>query len=176
MAQLEVINVGANPNDGTGDPLRVAFEKVNNNFANLWASNFNTLEAITIGNAPNQLIFSIPVTQFTQATFQINSSDQNSNNSQNIVINAGINNSKTDVKWTGHSTTFFGNAVTRYDMAVVAGNVNLYANPIANVQLTHWIAYQVTDNPFVVGSFIMLNQGVDNALGTENLQVITTES
>jgi hypothetical protein len=32
---LEVINVGQLPNDGTGDPLRVAFDKINNNFASI---------------------------------------------------------------------------------------------------------------------------------------------
>lgn len=31
FAQLDPINIGANPNDGTGDPLRIAFEKVNAN-------------------------------------------------------------------------------------------------------------------------------------------------
>lgn len=35
MAQ-EIINIGALPNDGTGDPLRVAFTKVNNNFSSLF--------------------------------------------------------------------------------------------------------------------------------------------
>lgn len=34
----QVINLGDAANDGTGDPLRVAFEKVNNNFANVWAA------------------------------------------------------------------------------------------------------------------------------------------
>jgi hypothetical protein len=32
---LEVINIGDLPNDGTGDPLRVAFDKINNNFASI---------------------------------------------------------------------------------------------------------------------------------------------
>jgi hypothetical protein len=32
---LEVINVGILPNDGTGDPLRIAFDKINNNFASI---------------------------------------------------------------------------------------------------------------------------------------------
>ena len=32
---LEVINVGVLPNDGTGDPLRIAFDKINNNFASI---------------------------------------------------------------------------------------------------------------------------------------------
>ena len=175
MATLEVINVGATANDGQGDPLRVAFEKVNNNFANLWATGYNTLEAITIGDDPGQLIFTIPVTSFTQASFQINSSDQSSNNSQNITITASINNNKDDVKWSGHSTIFFGNAVTSYSMDVAAGNVNLYADPIANVQLVHWISYQITDDPLLVGSYLVLNQNDSNAISTENLQVITTE-
>jgi hypothetical protein len=29
---LQTINIGASANDGTGDPLRTAFEKVNENF------------------------------------------------------------------------------------------------------------------------------------------------
>ncbi len=33
----EIINTGDLPNDGSGDPLREAFEKINNNFANLFA-------------------------------------------------------------------------------------------------------------------------------------------
>ena len=35
MSTLEVINVGVLPNDGTGDPLRIAFDKINNNFASI---------------------------------------------------------------------------------------------------------------------------------------------
>jgi len=29
---IEIINIGNTPNDGTGDPIRVAFNKCNNNF------------------------------------------------------------------------------------------------------------------------------------------------
>ena len=38
MSQPIVINIGAIPNDGTGDPLRTAFNDVNINFANVWAT------------------------------------------------------------------------------------------------------------------------------------------
>ena len=38
MSQPIVINIGALPNDGTGDPLRTAFNEVNLNFANVFAS------------------------------------------------------------------------------------------------------------------------------------------
>ena len=33
----EVINVGAAPNDGQGDPIRTSFIKCNNNFGELYA-------------------------------------------------------------------------------------------------------------------------------------------
>ena len=33
------VNIGANPGDGTGDPLRVAFNTINNNFANIASGN-----------------------------------------------------------------------------------------------------------------------------------------
>jgi hypothetical protein len=34
----EVINVGAAPNDGQGDPIRTAYIKTNNNFAELYSA------------------------------------------------------------------------------------------------------------------------------------------
>jgi hypothetical protein len=36
MAQ-QVINVGSAPNDGTGDPIRTAYQKCNNNFGELFS-------------------------------------------------------------------------------------------------------------------------------------------
>ena len=176
MAQQQIINIGATANDGTGDPLRVAFEKVNNNFTNLWATGYTTLEASTTGNTPGQLIVTIPVTQFTQAVFQINSSDQTTNDSQNIVINAALNNDKTSVNWNGHSTLFFGNAVTRYSMNVSSGNVNLYVDPIVNKPLTHWVSYQVTVEPVLPGITLVLNQDNTNAISSENVQSLTIEN
>lgn len=34
----QVINIGALPNDGTGDPIRVAYSKINQNFNELFSS------------------------------------------------------------------------------------------------------------------------------------------
>jgi len=34
---IEVINVGTTPNDGTGDPIRTAYQKCNNNFGELFS-------------------------------------------------------------------------------------------------------------------------------------------
>jgi hypothetical protein len=38
MANQIIIDIGAVANDGTGDPLRTAFNYVNNNFSNIWAT------------------------------------------------------------------------------------------------------------------------------------------
>ena len=38
MAQ-QIINIGANPSDGSGDPLRVSFDKINDNFTELYSGN-----------------------------------------------------------------------------------------------------------------------------------------
>ena len=37
MAQ-QSINIGSSANDGTGDPLRTAFDKINDNFSELYGS------------------------------------------------------------------------------------------------------------------------------------------
>ena len=175
MADLQIINIGTTPNDGEGDPLRVAFQKVNNNFANLWATGFNTLESITFGNT-TQSIFEWPANAFTQATFQINSLDSDTTDSQNIVINASINGAADQVRFSAHSTTFHGNAVTNYSMDVVAGNVVLYATPFISGQGVHFIAYQVTFDPLVTGSALVINQDGNTSLITEtNQRIITTE-
>lgn len=45
----EVINVGAYGNDGTGDPLRTSFVKINNNFSQLFGT-IGTSDALFSGN------------------------------------------------------------------------------------------------------------------------------
>lgn len=175
MATLEIINIGTSPNDGAGDPLRTAFSKVNNNFANLWATGFSTQTSITDGNS-TQSIFEWPANAFTQATFQINSSDGDSTDSQDIVINASINGALDSIRFTAHSTTFHGNAVTNYSMDVVDGNVFLYATPFVSGQMSHFIAYQVTYGSMVIGTPLSIESDPNAVLVTETTgSVITTE-
>jgi hypothetical protein len=40
------VNVGTSPGDGTGDPLRVAFETINNNFANIASGNITVIAPV----------------------------------------------------------------------------------------------------------------------------------
>ena len=86
----EIINVGAQPNDGEGDPLRTAFQKINNNFTQLFSTGFFTSNAYSAGTTAGQVIFETPATSFTQGIFQINSNDVSSNDSENITLAATI--------------------------------------------------------------------------------------
>lgn len=140
----EFINIGALPNDGTGDPLRVAFEKINNNFTNLFYTATTTTSIYTLNNVANQVILEVPVSQFTQGSFQIRSSDISNQDSQDITITSQITNNLVNVKWSGYGTTFNGNALTRYDMDVVSSNVRLKVNPLVNKVLLHFISSTVT--------------------------------
>ena len=57
---IEVINVGTTPNDGTGDGLRVAFQKCNNNFAFLNTFISNNAPAFStgsVGDSEGQLAY-----------------------------------------------------------------------------------------------------------------------
>lgn len=172
----EVINIGAQPNDGQGDPLRTAFSKINNNFSNLFATSTLTASEYTTGLDPNQVIFECPTNIFTQGMFQIRSSDQGTSDSQDIIISAQITNNNAGVKFTGYGLTVEGNAVSRYDMDVTGGNVRILSNPLVDAYVLHFISYQIT---FIGESLPGVDIGLDgylnSVLGAENNDIITTE-
>ena len=173
----EYINVGATPNDGQGDPLRVAFEKINNNFSNLFYVGTVTSTVYSVGNTPGQVIFETAANAFTQASFQVRSSDTGTPDSQEITITAQISNDGANVKYTGYGTTFFGNALTRYSMDVFDGNVRLMVDPVVNEVLLHFISGQVT---YIGDTLNCINIGldgyIDSVMDTENDFEITTEN
>ena len=173
----EYINIGATPNDGLGDPLRVAFGKINNNFSNLFFTTVNTSNTYTSGVTQGQVIYEYPANRFTQGMFQIRSSDPGTPDSQDITISAQLTNNNDAVKFTGYAMTFAGNALTRYDMDVSSGNVRILANPIANAYILHFIASQVTflGDP-IPGVDIALNGYANSVMGTESNDIITTEN
>lgn len=138
----EIINVGAVANDGTGDPLRTAFTKINNNFTNLFSTASQLTIANTTGATSGQIIFQTEIANFSQATFQIRSTDNNAN-SQSITINAQINNTNTDVIFTAFGTLVIGTSICQYDMDVNSSNVRILCNPLVSSNLTHSIASQL---------------------------------
>lgn len=156
----EWINVGAAPNDGTGDPLRTAFQKINNNFSNLFYTTTSTSDAYSVGTAANQVLLQIPISEFTQGTFQIRSNDVNSDASQDIILSAQLMQNGVGVKFSGYGTTFSNTSgICNYDMDVIAANVRILTNPIANTTIFHFIASQVTFTGTVP---IIADIGLDN--------------
>jgi hypothetical protein len=175
MATQEIINIGALPNDGEGDPLRTAFSKINNNFAQLYSSGAFTYDAYTVDDSPLQIIFETPADLFTQATFQINSQNTDTTDSQNITLNAAISNDGNSVSWTGHSTLFINDPVTGYDMDIEGGNVRILVNPLVDATLYHFLSAQITFANTVSGLALALDGTLNDVLGTEDELIITTE-
>lgn len=174
----EVINIGTVANDGEGDPLRVAFQKINNNFTQLFTAGFETYQSTTFDNTPDQVIFEIPANLFTQGTFQINSANPETVDSQNIVLVASIYNDGTDVGWTGHNTIINNNAVVSgYDINIepISGNLQVLVTPIPDATLNHLISAQVQVANFTLGTPIGIEGFANTALATEANLVITTE-
>ena len=54
MTTIQTINIGSYANDGSGDDLRTAFEKVNNNFTMLFGTS-NVLSGVNLGNGVSVL-------------------------------------------------------------------------------------------------------------------------
>ena len=177
--EQEYINIGATPNDGNGDPLRVAFNKINNNFSNLFLTATTISTAYTLGITSDQVIFEIPASQFYQGQFQIRSSDPGTPDMQDITLSSSITNNLAGVRFSGHSTLFQGNAICRYDMDVVGSNVRVLINPLVNTVLEHFISAVIT-YPNVVpptGLELALDGYANNYLmGTETNLILTTET
>jgi hypothetical protein len=141
---IELVDVGTEPNDATGDPLRTAFQKINNNFVFLQQSSSNIADAVTLDDTPNQVIFEYSANIFTQGMFQIKSYNEDNNDSQDVMLQAQLSNDGTQVKFTGYGSSFFGNNVCTYDMTVSSGNVQILVSPLDDVVLNHFISYQIT--------------------------------
>lgn len=174
----EIINIGANPNDGSGDPLRVAFDKVNNNFANLFQTFVNSTVAYSFGNAAGQVIFEASANTFTEGQFYVKSMNGGTANSQTIQLFAQTNNAQDDVKFTGYGSSFFGDPITSYDMDydAISGNVRILVNPLINDDLTHYIASQIMyAGPNIPGMYLSPEQGSSSVISTETEVPITTE-
>lgn len=177
MATQEIINIGTLPNDGEGDPLRVAFGKINNNFSNLFATFVNTTISYSSGNTPGQIIFETPADTFTMGQMLIYSADTESNSSQTINLFAQINLEGDEVKFTGSGSTFFGNAITSYDMVVADGNVQILVNPLISDPMYHfigsqnlWVGANVPGIPIELDGYI-----ANSTMATEVDQTVTTE-
>lgn len=125
MAQ-EIIDIGGQPNDGTGDSIRTAFEKTNLNFNEIFNGNFLSSVPIPI------LADSIKQGTSNQLLVQIN---ENSTG----FINAPVT-PDTYLKWTGSSFI--------WDVAVIPSdirfkeNIQNIINPLEKISQIRGVTYQ----------------------------------
>lgn len=172
---IQLVNTGALPNDGEGDPLRTAFQKINNNFIFMQQASTQITSSVTLNNAPNQSIWEYPADEFTQCIIQIQSYREDNNDSQNALIGASIYNDLSDVKYTIYGVTNVGNWLTSYDMDVEGGNVRLIVSPLQNVPITHFISYQVTYSGDLGLGVGMITEGGASLVTETGNVTITTE-
>ena len=181
MATQEIVIIGALPNDGQGDPLRVAFGKINNNFANLFSTSISTETVYTVGNVANQVIFETTANTFTMGNFQIKSADPGTVDQQNIELFSQISSNLANIKFTGTGGTLFGSVLGQYDMDVDSGNVRILFSPdtsnVTSQTVSHFITSQVSfAGAGVDGIAIELDGYVANSImSTEESVEITTE-
>lgn len=117
----EIINVGELPNDGTGDPVRVAFVKINNNFAAA-----NSISQGLNPNGPDGAIQIKTSTTFGQATVgsflgtnYLKVSDSNLNIGYNILP---LGNGTVDI---GSASNTIGNLYLSSSSGLNIGNVKI---------------------------------------------------
>lgn len=177
MATQQIINIGGLPNDGSGDPLRTAFTKINTNFTELFSTDFTTAQSFTVGATPGQVIFETLASRFTQGKFQINSSNPSTNDSQNITLVAAKTNNGTEVKFTGYGTLFNGAYVTTYDMDISGGNVRILCSPLTSSLISHFIAFQITYAEASAPGIDLALDGypIDSLLSAEDDLTLATE-
>jgi hypothetical protein len=132
--------------------------------------------AVTPDDAPLQAVFTYPVDEFTQALIQIHSYREDTNDSQNALVGASINNDGLDVTFTTYGITNNGNWLVSYDMDVVDGEVRLLVNPLADAAINHFIAYQVTFAGDLGLGVPMIAEGGAGLITETNDLGITTEN
>jgi len=171
---IQLVNVGTLPNDGEGDPLRTAFQKINNNFTYLQQTSSQITKTVTLNDAPNQPIFIYPADEFTMALFQIKSYREDNNDSQMVFIGAETYNDLSNVKFTVYGITNVGNWLTQYGMDVLDGNVRILVSPLQNQVITHFISYQVTyEGDLGIGVPMISEDGEGLVTETGNVYITT---
>ena len=138
---MQTINIGTLPNDNTGDALRVAFSKCNNNFAELNSAKYSSMQAITTGNS-TQNIYQTSFAAFNQGTFKIAAYDNITMDSVSMTLDSVKNNANISV--IAHSISSTATVPCSYDLILANGNVQLNCIQSSVNQVTHKIVYQIT--------------------------------
>ncbi len=171
---IQLVNVGGLPNDGEGDPLRTAFQKINNNFTYLQQTSTSIAKTVTLNDTANQVIFEYPADEFTMGLLQVKSFRDDNNDSQMVFLGVQTYNDLSDVKYSIYGITNVGDWLTQYDMDVSGGNVRLLVNPLQNQVITHFISYQITyEGDLGIGVPMISEGGAGLVTETGNVYITT---
>ena len=148
MANQIIIDIGATANDGTGDPLRTAFDYVNDNFSNVWNTGLPSSNVLFSGNriltantngnlilSPNgigKVVSNVDIRPNANNTLSLGSSDLrwNSVYAQNLDVggNVSFNNVTVDSNLTVQGNIIqVGNIVTE-TLTIQLANAAVTAN------------------------------------------------
>jgi len=118
------INIGGQPNDGTGDSIRAAFDKVNQNFTNLFAAYANilnpTVSLANHGNVTNVSEIDITGLDFSNYYYDLEISASIIGGGYNGWITVQLGDSSTPTNW---DTT---SSVSSYGYGNAGGSNNSY--------------------------------------------------
>ena len=87
----QIINIGTLPNDGTGDPLRLAYGKINDNFDELYAAASQYVSRIIAGSG----VTISPTSGFGDVTInmsqqlEVDGEGANVINPQQLIVDGG---------------------------------------------------------------------------------------
>jgi len=123
------INVGTTANDGTGDDLRTAFIKVNDNFQYMGNTGFNAANINITGSAD------IAGTLFTSGAL-VNTGYQKYSPTANIAVTANVNVSRIILTPTG-TVVSFGANITLPNITVDGTTISISSN----IALEHLAVY-----------------------------------
>jgi hypothetical protein len=157
-ADQQIINYGASANDGTGDPLRTAFIKTDENFDAIWAA----------GPVGSNIV--------------INNNTISSQNNNNLGLSAngiGVIQTNSTLVPTYSNLNNIGSANLRYRSAYIGvgganivGNINTSSGMFANAVYTNNYFY-ANGTPFIGSSYGNANVAVYLPTYTGNLASLT---
>ena len=154
----QTINIGAAANDGTGDPIRDAFDKVNDNFDELYSSYVAT-GSVSVGNATVNSVISntggLVVSNSTVSTVANSSTFKIGNTTANSTLTA------TQLGVLGNST--IGTAVIN-TTAFAVGNATVNAS----LSLSTLAVSTATSNLVVNSSVLSLGNSTVNAVANSS--------
>jgi hypothetical protein len=161
----QTINIGAAPNDGTGDPIRDAFDKVNDNFDEIYSS-YTATGAVSVGNSTVNSVVSNSGGLVTSTNAVSTVANTTTFKIGNSTVNATL--TATQLSVSGGNTGI----TTANTTAIVVGNTTINSS-ITQTSLT--LSTTSVNSSFVANSTV-LNLGNNSVNAVANSTRLTIAS